>query len=290
MILALSNAGGLAASLAAAASYTAMAALTAGRAGRLHRQAAAASPTADDAAPFSGDLNGLTKGLLVMAWVFHAVALAAGLMGEPAQFGFAPALSITVWLVLTVYAIESRLLPQLRAHWALSALGALAVVLALLFPGTAYHTIASPWLPLHWALGLASYGLFAAAVVHGWLMSRAERAMRLAEPGYTGVPLMTLERLTFRFVEAGFTLLSATLLVGWAFAEQLYGPRLVGMWNHKTVFSILAWATFAFLLTGRARLGWRGSKAVRVLYLGSGLLLLGYAGSRFVLEVILRRA
>jgi ABC-type uncharacterized transport system permease subunit len=28
---------------------------------------------------------------------------------------------------------------------------------------------------------------------------------------------------------------------------------------------------------------------VRVLYLGSGLLLLGYAGSRFVLEVILQR-
>ena len=224
------------------------------------------------------------------AWIFHAMALAVGLMGEPAQFGFAPALSITVWLVLTVYAIESRLLPQLRAHWALSALGAVAVVLALLFPGTVYHAMASPWLPLHWALGLASYGLFAAAVVHGWLMSRAERAMRLVEQGYTGVPLMTLERLTFRFVEAGFTLLSATLLVGWAFAEQLYGPRLVGMWNHKTVFSILAWATFAFLLVGRAQLGWRGSKAVRVLYLGSGLLLLGYAGSRFVLEVILRRA
>ena len=236
------------------------------------------------------DRTTTTTSLLAVAWVCHAIALAVGLLGEPAQFGFAPALSITVWLVLTVYAIESHLLPQLQAHWALSALGGIAVVMALLFPGTAYPTIASPWLPLHWALGLASYGLFAAAVVHGWLMSRVERAMRLAETGHTGVPLMTLERLTFRFVEAGFMLLSATLLVGWVFAEQLYGPRLSGMWNHKTVFSILAWATFALLLIGRARLGWRGSKAVRVLYLGSGLLLLGYVGSRFVLEVILRRA
>ena len=58
---------------------------------------------------------------------------------------------------------------------------------------------------------------------------------------------------------------------------------------HKTVFSVLAWLVFAGLLVGRARLGWRGAKAVRVLYLGSGLLLLGYAGSRFVLEVVLRR-
>lgn len=239
------------------------------------------------AAPRLG--SGTVRGLLLAAWFLHALTLAEGLLGTPPRFGFAPALSMTVWLVLTVYAIESRLFPQLRAHWALAGLGSAAVVLALVFPGTSYHAIASPWLPLHWALGIASYGLFAAAVVHGWLMSRAERAIRLATQSGAGVPLLTLERLTFRFVEAGFVLLSATLLVGWLFAETLYGPGLVWKWNHKTVFSVLAWLVFAGLLTGRARLGWRGLKAVRVLYLGAGLLLLGYAGSSFVLEVILRR-
>jgi len=188
-----------------------------------------------------------------------------------------------------VYAVERRLFPQLRAHWALAALGSVAVIFSLLFPGSSYPRIASPWLPLHWALGIASYGLFAAAVVHGWLMLRAERAMRQAEQNDAGVPLLTLERLTFRFVEAGFVLLSATLLVGWLFAETLYGPGLAWKWNHKTVFSILAWLAFAGLLAGRARLGWRGPQAVRVLYLGAGLLLLGYVGSRFVLEVILKR-
>ena len=233
---------------------------------------------------------GTIRGLLLAAWLLHALALANGLLGEPPRFGFAPALSMTVWLMLTVYAIESRLFPQLQAHWALAGLGSAAVILSLIFPGTSYHMIASPWLPLHWALGIASYGLFAAAVVHGWLMTRAERSMRLAAQADAGVPLLTLERLTFRFVEAGFVLLSATLLVGWLFAETLYGPGLAWKWNHKAVFSVLAWLTFAGLLVGRARLGWRGRKAVRVLYLGSGLLLLGYAGSRFVLEVILSRA
>lgn len=228
--------------------------------------------------------------VLFAAWLFHAIALAAGLLGEPPQFGFAPALSMTVWLVLTVYAIESRLFPQLQAHWALAGLGGSAVLLSLAFPGMSYHRVASPWLPLHWALGIASYGLFAAAVVHGWLMTRSEKSIRQAAQNNAGVPLMTLERLTFRFVEAGFILLSATLFVGWLFAEQLYGPGLAWQWNHKTVFSVLAWLVFASLLIGRARLGWRGRKAVRVLYLGSGLLLLGYAGSRFVLEVVLHRA
>ena len=228
--------------------------------------------------------------MLLVAWLLHALTLVEALLGTPPRFGFAPALSMTVWLVLTVYAVERRLFPQLHAHWALAGLGSAAVILALVFPGTSYHAIASPWLPLHWALGIASYGLFAAAVAHGWLMVRAERAIRQAEQSDTGVPLLTLERLTFRFVEAGFVLLSATLLVGWWFAETLYGPGLAWKWDHKTIFSLLAWAVFAGLLIGRARLGWRGLKAIRVLYLGAGLLLLSYAGSRFVLEVILRRA
>jgi ABC-type uncharacterized transport system permease subunit len=227
--------------------------------------------------------------MLFSGWVLHGLMLAQGLLGEPQRFGFAPALSTTAWLVLAVYAIESRLLPQLQAQWALAGLGAVAVALAEIFPGSVYTRAASIWLPLHWALGIASYGLFAAAVTHGWLMQRAERAMRLGTQSSAGVPLLTLERLTFRFVEAGFVLLSATLLVGWLFAEQLYGPGLAWQWNHKTIFSVLAWLTFAGLLVGRMRLGWRGLKAVRLLYVGTGLLLLGYAGSRFVLEVVLNR-
>lgn len=230
------------------------------------------------------------RNLLLAAWLLHAATLVGGLLGDPPRFGFAPAISMTVWLMLTVYAVESRLFPQLQSHWALAGIGTLSVMLAIIFPGNSYERIASIWLPLHWALGIASYGLFAAAVVHGWLMTRAEKSMRQGVQDAPGVPLMTLERLTFRFVEAGFVLLSATLLVGWLFAEQLYGPGLAWQWNHKTIFSVLAWLIFAGLLIGRAKLGLRGLKAIRVLYLGSGLLLLGYVGSRFVLEVVFQRA
>ena len=228
---------------------------------------------------------------LLAAWLLHGILLCWGLLfvAQP-RFGFAPALSVTAWLVLTVYAVESHVFPQLRARWALAGFGAIAVLLALLFPGTPMHETASPWLPLHWALGIASYGLFAAAVVHAWLLRRTERAMRHADASFTGVPLLTLERLTFRFVQAGFVLLTATLLAGWLFGESLYGVAAAAWtWNHKTVFSVLSWLTFAVLLLGRARFGWRGRTAVRVLYAGAGLLLLAYVGSRFVLEVIIAR-
>ncbi|MDB5883130.1 MAG: putative rane protein [Ramlibacter sp.] len=226
---------------------------------------------------------------LLAAWLLHAGALAAALLRTPPNFGFAPALSITAWLVLTVYAIEREMFPQLQARWALSGLGSAALLLALLFPGTPLHVTASPWLPLHLALGVASYGLFAAAVVHAWLMTRAEKQIRQAAEPNAGLPLLTLERLTFRFATAGFVLLSATLLAGLVFGETLYGPGHMARADHKTVFSVLAWVVFAFLLLGRTRFGWRGRKAVRVLYTGSILLLLGYVGSRFVLEVILGR-
>jgi ABC-type uncharacterized transport system permease subunit len=228
------------------------------------------------------------RNALLAAWVLHAAVLVWGLWGEAPQFGFAPALSMTAWLVLTVYAVERQLFPQMRSRWMLASLGATAVVLALLFPGQPLQVSASGWLPLHLALGIACYGLFAAAVVHAWLMTRAERHIRQAEDTHSGIPLLTLERLTFRFVTAGFVLLTATLVAGFVFGEALYGRAW--RWDHKAVFSVLSWLTFAALLGGRARFGWRGRIAVRVLYAGAALLMLAYVGSRFVLEVILGRA
>ena len=238
------------------------------------------------------------RGLLLIGWLLHASALASSLLLGNPRFGFAPALSVTAWLVLAVYAVESRFFPALQGLGILAGLGALAVLLPLPFPGAPLHVAASAWLPLHLALGVACYGLFAAAVAHAVLMARAEQRMRKVSAASVpeGLPLLTLERLTFRFVTAGFVLLSATLLAGWLFGDQLYGQPSVeatahrGVWDHKTVFSVLAWCTFAALLVGRSRLGWRGPAAVRVLYLGAGFLLLSYIGSRFVLEVILGRS
>jgi ABC-type uncharacterized transport system permease subunit len=234
-----------------------------------------------------------TRLLLWCAWGLHGLAVLWSLFGELPRFGFAPALSVTAWLGLTVYAVESYMYPKLKAVWVFAAIGAAAVMLAMLFPGQVLHSAASKWLPVHWALGLASYGLFAAAVAHAWLMMRAESQMRLSPSTMSatssGLPLLTLERLTFRFVNAGFVLLTATLLAGWLFSESLYGAGKVWKWDHKTIFSVLSWLAFAVLIVGRAQFGWRGRTAVRVLYIGSGLLLLAYVGSRFVLEVLLGR-
>jgi len=108
------------------------------------------------------------------------------------------------------------------------------------------------------------------------------RAPTLSDPAAQGVPLLRLERLTFRFVASGFIVLSAAIALGVWFSDHW-------RWDHKSVFSILGWLVFAGLLAGRRAFGWRGAKATRGVYAGAALLLLAYVGSRFVLEVVLNR-
>lgn len=227
---------------------------------------------------------------LALAWVSHGLVLVIALFSG--RFGFGPAISVMAWLVLTVYAVESRLYPQMQSRQALAALGGVALLVGLIFPGTALSAKASIWLPLHGALGVAAYGLLAVATVHAWLMRRAEAHMRIApassEAG-VGLPLMTLERLMMGFVMASFVLLTGTLLAGWFFGDDLYGASHAWRWNHKTIFSVLAWGAMGLLLLGRWQWGWRGKKAARFVYGSAALLLLAYVGSRFVLEVLLQR-
>jgi ABC-type uncharacterized transport system permease subunit len=101
-------------------------------------------------------------------------------------------------------------------------------------------------------------------------------------------PLLTLERLLFRILAAGFVLLTATLATGALFSEELFGSAL--RFNHKTLFAVLSWLIFGALLVGRWRYGWRGRKALRWTLAGFVALLLAYVGSRFVLEVVLGRS
>jgi len=231
------------------------------------------------------------RAALLIGWIAHGAALVIDIAGigseiPGARFGFAPALSMTLWVVLAVYELETRFVPLSGARRALASLGAIVVVLAWVFPGQVYAQATSVWAPLHWLLGVASYGLFGVAVLHALLLNRAERQMRrsatAASPAAQGVPLLRLERLTFRFVAAGFVVLSAAIVLGVWFSDRW-------RWDHKAVFSILGWLVFAGLLAGRRAFGWRGPVATRGVYTGAVLLLLAYVGSRFVLEVVLHR-
>ncbi len=98
--------------------------------------------------------------------------------------------------------------------------------------------------------------------------------------------LQTMENLLFQMIAAGVFVLSVSLGTGFLFLHDLFAQHLV----HKTVLSLLAWVIFCAILIGRQRYGWRGRVAVNWILAGFVFLLLGYFGSKFVLELILARS
>jgi ABC-type uncharacterized transport system permease subunit len=142
---------------------------------------------------------------------------------------------------------------------------------------------------LHAWLALLAYATLAIAALLAILLRLQERALRRREfhPWLRALPPLTeLEALLFRTITVGFALLTATLLTGVLFVEDLLAQHLV----HKTVLSLLSWLAFGALLLGRWRLGWRGATAVRWTLAAMVLLVLAFFGSKFVLELVLHRS
>ena len=142
----------------------------------------------------------------------------------------------------------------------------------------------------HLLISLAAYSLFTIASLQALMMAVLERRLHGGSlPAYLQSlpPLLTMERLLFRIIGAGFLLLTLTLGSGMLFSEELFGRPL--QFTHKVVFGILSWLIFAALLAGRQLYGWRGRVALRWTLSGFLALVLAYVGSKFVLEVILGR-
>lgn len=98
-------------------------------------------------------------------------------------------------------------------------------------------------------------------------------------------PLQVMEKLLYQMIGLGLIWLSLSLITGVVFIENLFAQHLV----HKTILSVIAWSVFAILLWGHVRYGWRGKTTIRWTLTGFAVLMLGYFGSKLVLEFILHR-
>ena len=196
---------------------------------------------------------------------------------------------------LSLVGLGMAALTALMGSWGrMAALGVVVFPLAalMLLGYHAYgHVSASPldWrLQLHAGFALLAYATLAVAGLLAIMLLLQERALRRREfPRWLRAlpPLIELETLLFRTIAVGFVLLSATLLTGVLFVDDLLAQKLV----HKTTLSALSWLAFGALLLGRRRYGWRGVIAVRWTLVAMGLLVLAFFGSKFVLELILHR-
>ncbi len=241
------------------------------------------------------------SGWLIAALVTHAgsVAIAVGAgPGTGLRFGFAPALSAILWVGAALLWVESIRMRVAALQMVVMPVAAIATLLPIFFPGVELGPLgARPLVLPHLLVGTLAYGVLLLASLHAGLMMAAERALHGVAGSEHSMfarwfeelpPLLALERMLFRFIWLGFGLLTLTAISGIVFSEEVFGRPL--RFDHKTVFSLMAWGMFGLLLIGRARWGWRGRTALRLTISGFVVLLLAYVGTRFVLEVVLQRS
>ena len=236
--------------------------------------------------------EGWERYAILVPLALHGLTLYESIFsGVGLNFGVGSAVSSIVWLTATIYWLSGFFYRLEGLQTLVAPVAAVAVLLPLVFPSL--RPLANTEFPAfkaHISIAMLAYSLLTIAALHALLMAVVER--RLHHPAMPSVltnlpPLLAMERLLFRVIWAGFILLTLTLISGIVFSEEVFGQPL--KFTHKTLFGIISWCVFAALLAGRQFYGWRGRIAIRWTLAGFIILLLAYLGSKFVLEVILRR-
>ncbi|MFW8566721.1 cytochrome C assembly family protein [Orrella sp. 11846] len=249
-------------------------------------------------------LGRYTRAGLLVALAFQGIALSQQTLGPGLiNLNWAVALSAAIWLGLIVYWIESLVIRIDGIQLIMLPLAALSCLLASIFHTTSPIITSADWFMRgHLLLAFSAYGLITIAAVQALLMaatdyhlhhpiSRSDHPNKFirtidrvldAQP-----PLLTQERLLFRLIWVAFGVLTLTVLSGTVITYELTGQLLTA--DHKTVFTLLSWITFAILLAGRIARGWRGRIALRYTLVGFVFVLLAYSGSQFVVDVILHK-
>lgn len=237
-----------------------------------------------------GTVSSRAPGLL-LAWAglaLHALLLYHDIHGgERINLGFFIAGSMIAWTILLVLMLSALTKPVENLGIALLPAAVLAIGAELAIPSAHLLPADAPWgLHLHVLISLLAYSLLALASVQAILLAIQDRHLHNRHPGgfiRSLPPLQTMELLLFEMIGFGFLLLTAALVSGFLFLENMFAQHIA----HKTILSIAAWCVFGALLWGRWRYGWRGRRALGWTLSGFLVLMVAYFGSKLVREFIL---
>jgi len=171
-------------------------------------------------------------------------------------------------------------------YLALFPISVAALVSALLSISTKSTTVIPYSLQAHILTSILAYSFLAIAALQALLVGYQNWQLKHKHqnPLMKTLPaLETMERLLFELIWVGQILLTVSLLTGFYVYDDFFAQQLI----HKVTFSIVAWLVYAVLLFGRHYYGWRGHRAINWTWVGFSAILLGYLGSKFVIEFIL---
>ena len=137
----------------------------------------------------------------------------------------------------------------------------------------------------HILLSISAYAALMTAALQSVLIALQERRLRTPQTGLIGLlpPMESMENLFITMLWLGVGLLTLSIGTGIFFLQDMFDQRLV----HHTVLTSMSWMVYAGFLTGHHLFGWRGVTGVLWNLAAFALLLLGYLGSKFVLEYLL---
>ena len=205
--------------------------------------------------------------------------------------GFGDALTVVAWLMVLLYWCGSFFYPLKGLQLLLYPCAALSMLLAAVWPGQhmGYSVHNLPFM-LHISAALLAYGLFGIITLLAVLMLVLNRQLHRRKMSAMMVslpPLLSIEKLMFQGLWAGFVLLTVAVVSGTFFAEAVFGQPAA--FTHKTVFGVISWLIYAVILFKHHTQAWRGKKAAQWMLVAFACLMLAYIGSKFVLEIVLQR-
>lgn len=229
----------------------------------------------------------LILGLGALALPLHLLCVYAAIY-QPGglNLGLFQVISLVGWLIAALSIAMSLYQPVVSLTLGAFPLAALGILLSLFVPAPyVLLTAVSHGVKAHILLSILAYSVLMIAAAQATLLAVQDHQLRQHKRGLLNVlpPLQTMERLLFDLIAVGFVLLTLAIVTGFVTLNNIFAQHVV----HKTVLTLAAWLVFAVLLSGRHWLGWRGATAIRFTLWGFVLLLLGFYGSKLVLELIL---
>lgn len=232
------------------------------------------------------------KPLQILVWIFwlSAIILHSYQLSPILKESYSVNLSIDYALILVAFIISitlyiSSILGNTQ-FLGIIILPIVSFIFLLSFENNPVNVSLNNYIFIHVILSLISYSILGLSAAQSLIVKLQEKKLQANKPLgiITKLPsLDSMDRLLFKILVLGVLFLSASLISGLIFIEDLFAQHLA----HKTILSILAWFIFILLILGRKIYGWRGRNAANINLIGFFFLFLSYFGTKTVLELIL---
>ena len=228
--------------------------------------------------------------LVAIGLITHALLIYIHIFNQGVDLSFANSTLLLSWIIVLIY----LLLNNKSKYQGLEIFTLIpALIIVLVFPliqpdhqSIQYYSISAS---IHIIVAMLGYGLLAFGSIFSLFLLLFEKSLHAETKNSLMIsssePLLDVESKLFKIYWVGFAFLTFTLFSSLFFSNYLFGQSLD--WNHKTIFTILAWLSYALVLFGRVQFGWRGKKSIIISLLAFAFLILAYLGTKFVVEIVL---